>query len=62
MTFYFKSYLETYIERDVRLLENIRDLNLFERFLNIAAALTSQEINHSQMGRELGISASTAEK
>ncbi|MBN8829007.1 MAG: ATP-binding protein [Sphingobacteriia bacterium] len=59
--FYF-SYIQTYIERDVRILENIQDLSLFDRFLGLAAALTAQEINYSQLGREIGIMHVTANR
>jgi predicted AAA+ superfamily ATPase len=57
---YYSSYLQTYIERDVRQLENIKDLNQFSRFVALSAALTAQEINYSQLGREIGISPATA--
>lgn len=59
---YFNSYIKTYIERDVRLLENIQNLTDFERFFRLAAALTAQEINYTQLGREIGISRITASK
>jgi predicted AAA+ superfamily ATPase len=62
LTAYFSSYVQTYVERDVRLLENIEDLSNFGRFISLVAALTSQEINYSQLGRELGISPKTAER
>jgi len=54
---YFKSYLQTYLERDVRLVEQVEDLTAFSRFLGILSMLTAQEINHAQLGRELGIPA-----
>jgi uncharacterized protein len=56
------SYLTTYVERDVRLLAEIEDRQLFGRFTQLIAALTAQEINHSQLGRELGISYKTAQR
>lgn len=59
---YFSSYIGTYIERDVRLIENVSDLSTFNRFVILMAALTAQEINFSEIGRELGISRSTAER
>lgn len=62
ITAYFSSYIQTYVERDVRLLENIEDLSTFGRFISLIAALTSQEVNYSQLGRELGISPKTAER
>ena len=59
---YFSSYLQTYIDRDVRTLENIQSLTEFDRFLGICASLTAQEINASQIGREIGISPQTARR
>lgn len=59
---YFRSYLQTYVDRDVRLQEDIRQLMEFDRFLGICASLTAQEINSSQLGREIGISPHTARR
>ncbi|MFZ2658340.1 MAG: ATP-binding protein [Victivallales bacterium] len=59
---FYESYLMTYVERDVRLLENIRDMNEFAHFFRLCSALSSQEINMSQLGREVGISPLTAAK
>ena len=57
---YFESYVKTYLERDVRVFGNVSNLGEFNRFLSIVAALTSQEINYSHLGRELGMSPITA--
>ncbi len=57
---YFESYQRTYVERDVRTASEISSLQLFGRFLGLLGALTAQEINHSQLGRELGIDRKTA--
>lgn len=59
---YFRSYLQTYVDRDVRTQEDIRQLMEFDRFLGISATLTAQEINASQLGREIGISPHTARR
>lgn len=59
---YFRSYLQTYIDRDVRTQEDIRQLAEFDRFLGISASLTAQEINSSQLGREIGVSSPTARR
>ncbi len=56
------SYIQTYIERDVRNLEMIQDIALFNRFIGILAALTSQEINHTELGRDIAISPITAKR
>ncbi|MEA3347798.1 MAG: ATP-binding protein [Pseudomonadota bacterium] len=57
---YWSSYLQTYIERDVRKIANIGSLQSFGRFIALLAALSAQEINHNQLGRELGIDRKTA--
>ena len=57
---YMKAYVETYLERDIRVMGNVQDLADFRRFLELSAALTAQEINNSEFGRELGYSGKTA--
>lgn len=59
---YFRSYIQTYVERDVRLLENIRELAAFDRFLGLSAALCAQEINPTQLGREIGVTPATSRR
>jgi len=54
------AYQRTYIERDVRLLADVSDWQLFGRFLRLCAALSAQEINRSHLGRELGVTPQTA--
>jgi uncharacterized protein len=56
------SYQSTYIEKDIRLLADIADIHLFGRFVRLAAALTAQEINYSEFGREIGITPQTAHR
>lgn len=56
------SYQRTYIERDIRLLADVSDLAQFGRFVRLAAALTAQEINYSQLGRDIGITSQTAKR
>jgi len=59
---YLKSYVETYILRDILTQENIKDREKFVRFLGLCAALTAQEINHAQFGRDVGVSPKTVER
>ena len=59
---FHRAYLRTYIERDARVLADVADWQTFGRFVQLAAALTAQEINHSQLCRELGITAQTAQR
>jgi uncharacterized protein len=59
---FHRAYLRSYIERDVRLLADMSDWQQFGQFTRLAAALTSQEINHSQLGRDVGISPQSAQR
>lgn len=54
------AYQRTYVERDVRSLAAPADLTLFSRFLQLASALTAQEVNRSHFGREIGVTPQTA--
>ena len=57
---FYANYVQTYIERDVTELLNIRDLNLFRTFLGLCAARAGQLLNLSGLASECGISHSTA--
>lgn len=59
---YIASYIQTYLDRDVRAFENIEDMDKFDRFLGLCAAMSGQEINDSEFGRELGLSSMTVRK
>jgi predicted AAA+ superfamily ATPase len=54
------SYLSTYIERDIRAMRNIQDLGPFQRFLVLLAARVGQLLNLNEIGKECGISQTTA--
>ena len=56
---FFGNYLQTYLERDVRLLKNIGDLGLFSRFLRLCAGRVGQPLNMSTLAADLGISVNT---
>ena len=58
--FYYQSYIQTYIERDVRLLKNVGNLNSFIKFIKLCAGRIGQLLNLSALANECGISASTA--
>ncbi len=53
-------YLATYIERDVRQVLNVGDLQTFTQFLKLCAGRTAQEINYSSLGADAGVSHNTA--
>lgn len=59
---FFSAYLNTYIERDVRLISNIRNLAQFQRFLVICASRTGRILNKESIANEAGISAKTVEE
>jgi uncharacterized protein len=59
---FLAAYRRTYVERDVRLLSGVEDLHLFGRFFALAGALSGQEVNHSHLGRELGVAPQTARR
>jgi predicted AAA+ superfamily ATPase len=56
------SYFHTYIERDVRLLSEVSDLQEFTRFVQLLANLTAQEIQFSELGRDIGVSPKTSQR
>ena len=52
-------YVNTYVERDLRMLINIRDLSQFEIFLKLCAGRTGQIMNLSSLGNDCGVNHST---
>lgn len=56
---WLKSYIQTYLERDVRQIENIRDFRSFEMFTNLSAAYHSQEFHPAELARDCGVSQPT---
>lgn len=54
------SYIQTYLERDVRSLRQVGDLGRFRSFLRAIAARTGQLLNLSEVGRDLGVAVNTA--
>jgi len=57
---FYPSYIQTYIERDVRLIKNISNLSQFQLLLKMCAGRTGQMLNLSSLGNECGISSTTA--
>jgi uncharacterized protein len=58
--FWHSAYLSTYIERDLRTMRNIHDLGQFQRYLVLLAARAGQILNLNEIGKECGISQTTA--
>ena len=59
---YFSSYIQTYIERDIRELLGIQKRREFEVFLKLCALRTGQLINFEDLGRDAGVSGATAKE
>ena len=53
-------YFETYIERDLRQLITIKDLNLFQRFIKLCAGRIGQLLNINSLANDVGVSHTTA--
>jgi predicted AAA+ superfamily ATPase len=53
---FYRSYFETYIQRDVRDIIQIRNLNDFRRFTQLCAGRTGQIVNFSTIANEIGVS------
>ncbi|MDR3175678.1 MAG: ATP-binding protein [Desulfovibrio sp.] len=56
---FFNGYLQTYVERDVRSLVQLRDLSLFQKFLTLLAGRVGQVVNFASLGNDAGASATT---
>ncbi len=57
---WYNNYVDTYVERDVRQLINVRDLSTFQRFIRMCAARTGQILNLSSLSSDCGITHNTA--
>jgi len=57
---FYPSYLSTYIERDIRQIKNVTDLNLFERFVKLCAGRIGGLLNLSSLASDCGVSHTTA--
>jgi hypothetical protein len=57
---FFSSYLQTYLERDVRDLSQVGDRRAFVRFVQACAARTARMLNLSDLARDVDVSVNTA--
>lgn len=57
---WLRDYVQTYVERDVRQMVNVRDLGTFQRFVRMCAMRAGQALNLSAMGADCGITHNTA--
>ncbi len=56
---WFRSYIQTYLERDVRAISEIRDPATFRRFLSLLASRCGQMLNKTDLAAPLGVSVPT---
>lgn len=59
---YYSSYVQTYLQRDIKDLTQVGDELAFLRFLTAVAARTGQMLQYSDLARDIGISQPTAKK
>ncbi|MBT3388786.1 MAG: ATP-binding protein [Chloroflexi bacterium] len=57
---FYPAYIQTYVERDVRMMKNIGDINAFIRFIQLCAGRAGQLLNYSSLASDAGISPNTA--
>lgn len=55
-----QSYVQTYVERDIRSVAGVGDLQLFGRFFTLLGASSARQTNPTELGRELGVDRKTA--
>jgi predicted AAA+ superfamily ATPase len=60
ISLWHSSYVQTYLERDVRSLRQVGDLISFQSFLRALAARTGQLLNLTDVSRDLGVAVNTA--
>lgn len=59
---WYSSYLQTYLERDVRGIMNISNLRDFEQFIRLLASRISTQLNYSSISSDLGLSVPTVKR
>ncbi|MDR2409173.1 MAG: ATP-binding protein [Bacteroidales bacterium] len=57
-----KNYYNTYIERDIRQIINIKDINKFQIFIRLCAGRIGTEFNASNLSNEVGVSLVTVQE
>jgi hypothetical protein len=59
---FYRAFLASYIERDVRQLLNVSSLRDFERFVRLCAAYNGQLLNKTELARGIGVSSKTIDQ
>lgn len=55
----YRNYFQTYVERDLRQIINVKDLVQFQRFIRLCAGRVGQLLNLESLGNEVGVSSNT---
>lgn len=55
----YSNYYQTYVERDVRQLINLKDASLFEKFMKLLAGRIGQLIDYNSLSNDVGVDAKT---
>ena len=61
-TMLYRDYFQTYVQRDVRRIVNVQDINAFTIFMRLLAGRVGQLLNHDSLARDIGISTPTVMK
>ena len=61
-TMLYRDYFQTYVQRDVRRIVNVQDINAFTIFMRLLAGRVGQLLNHDSLARDVGISTPTVMK
>ena len=56
---FYNGYVQTYVERDVRTFLNLKDLDVFQRFLTLLAGRVGQLVNYTSLANDIGVSSVT---
>jgi hypothetical protein len=56
---FFRSYVATYLERDLREMIQLKDLTQFDLFLRLLAGRVGQLVNYSSLANDVGVSSTT---
>ncbi len=59
---FFENYIRTYIERDLKQIIEVKNLNDFRRFIRVLATRVGQLINHRDIARDVGITDVTVKR
>ncbi|KPK83206.1 MAG: hypothetical protein AMS27_13260 [Bacteroides sp. SM23_62_1] len=62
ISLFYGSYLQTYLERDVRQISDVSNLTTFQTFITLLASRSGSVINQNELARECGIAFNTVKK